>query len=103
MDVLELQNSQESTGGGVYFFYEIALSLFAVCKFIKKEALIQLSSYEFCKIFKKTVMKNIFERLLPHNLQIFLFYYFAGRPIFHMELGRGVWEEGVISLVWYRF
>ena len=54
MDILELQNSQESTSGGVYFFHEIALPLFAVCKFIKKETLAQLYSYEFCEIFKKT-------------------------------------------------
>ena len=54
MDVFELQNSQESTNGAVSFFYETALPLFAVCKFIKKEALAQLSSYEFCEIFKKT-------------------------------------------------
>ena len=36
------------------FFYEIALLLFAVWKFIKKGTLAQLSSYEFCEIFKKT-------------------------------------------------
>ena len=72
MDVLKLQNSQESTSGEG-FFYEIARPLFAVSKFIKKETLAQLSSYEFCEIFKKTAMKNIFERLLPHKLQIFLF------------------------------
>ena len=71
MDVLELQNSQESTSGG--FFNEIALPLFAICKFIKKETLAQLCSYEFCEIFKKTVKKNIFECLLPHELQMFLF------------------------------
>ena len=34
MDVRELQNSQESNNGAVYFFHEIALTLFAVCKFI---------------------------------------------------------------------
>ena len=38
------------------FFYETALLLFAVCKFIKKETLAQLSSYEFCEIFKKTFL-----------------------------------------------
>ena len=37
-----------------FFFYETALLLFVVCKFIKKETLAQLSSYEFCEIFKKT-------------------------------------------------
>ena len=56
MDVLELQNSQESTSGGVSFFYETVLLLFDVCKFIKKETLAQLSSYEFCEIFKKTFL-----------------------------------------------
>ena len=39
-----------------FFFYEIAVLLFAVCKFIKKETLAQLSSYEFCDIFKKTFL-----------------------------------------------
>ena len=48
--------SQESTSGGVSFFHEIALLLFAVCKFIEKETLVQLSSYEFCEIFKKTFL-----------------------------------------------
>ena len=55
MDVLELQNSQESTNGAG-FFYETALPLFAVCKFIKKETLAHLSSYEFCEMFKKTFL-----------------------------------------------
>ena len=48
--------SQESTSGGVSFFYEIVVLLFAVCKFIKKETLAQFSSYEFCEIFKKTFL-----------------------------------------------
>ena len=39
-----------------FLFYEIAVLLFAVCKFIKKETLAQLSSYEFCEIFKKTFL-----------------------------------------------
>ena len=56
MDVFELQNSQESTNGAVSFFYETALPLFAVCKFIKKETLAQLSSYEFCHTLKKTFL-----------------------------------------------
>ena len=56
MDVIELQNSQESTSGGVSFFYETAFLLFVVSKFIKKENLAQLSSYEFCEIFKKTFL-----------------------------------------------
>ena len=56
MDVLELQNSQESTNDVVSFFNETALLLFAVCKFIKKETLAQLCSYEFCEIFKKTFL-----------------------------------------------
>ena len=38
------------------FFYEIALLLFAVWKFIKKGTLAQLPSYEFCEIFKKTFL-----------------------------------------------
>ena len=54
MNNLELQNSQESTSGGVSFFNETALLLFAVCKFIKRETLARLSSYEFCEIFIKT-------------------------------------------------
>ena len=41
---------------GFLFFYEIVVLLFAVCNFIKKETLAQLSSYEFCKIFKKTFL-----------------------------------------------
>ena len=57
MDVLENRCfSQESTSGGVSFFNEIVVLLFAVCKFIKKETLAQLSSYEFCEIFKKTFL-----------------------------------------------
>ena len=36
-----------------FFFYKIAVLLFAVCKFIKKETLAQLSSCEFCETFKK--------------------------------------------------
>ena len=56
MDVLELQNSQKNTNSGVSFSPEIALLLFAVCKFIKKEALAQLSFYEFCENFKKTFL-----------------------------------------------
>ena len=63
MGVLELQNSQEAPVAGFLFFKEIALPLFVVYKFIKKEALAQLSSYEFCEIFKKTIIKNIFEHL----------------------------------------
>ena len=38
------------------FFHEIAVLLFAVCKFIEKETLVQLSSSEFCEIFKKTFL-----------------------------------------------
>ena len=56
MDVLELQNSQESTNGAVSFFYETAFPLFAICKFIKNETLAQLSSYEFYEIFEKTFL-----------------------------------------------
>ena len=55
MDVLELQNSQEHQWRG-FLFYETALLLFAVSKSIKKENLAQLSSYEFCEIFKKTFL-----------------------------------------------
>ena len=60
IDVFELQNSQESTNGAVSYFYETALPMFPVCKFIKKETLAQLSSYEFCEMFKKTF-------LIEHN------------------------------------
>ena len=57
MDVLKNRCfSQESTSGVVSFFHEIAVLLFAVCKFIEKETLAQLSSYEFCEIFKKTFL-----------------------------------------------
>ena len=59
MDVLELQNSQESISGGVSFFKEIALPLFFVCKFIKKGTLAQLSSYEFCEIFKECYEEHL--------------------------------------------
>ena len=54
-------------------------------------------------LLKLPVMKNIFERLLPHKLHIFLYKHFVGRSISYMELGRGVWEGAVISQVWYRF
>ena len=59
MDVLENRCfSRESTSGGVSFFNEIVVLLFAVCKFIKKETLAKLSSYGFCEIFKKTFLKE---------------------------------------------
>ena len=39
-----------------FFFYKIAVFLFAVYKFFKKETLARLLSYEFCEIFKKTFL-----------------------------------------------
>ena len=39
-----------------FYFYKIAILLFAICKFIQKETLAQLSPYEFCEIFKKTFL-----------------------------------------------
>ena len=57
MDVLENRCfSQKSASSGVSFFNEIVVILFAICKFIKKETLAKLSSYEFCEIFKKTFL-----------------------------------------------
>ena len=39
-----------------FLFYKIAVLLFAVCKFIKKETLEQLFSDEFYEIFKKNFL-----------------------------------------------
>ena len=54
MDVLEnIANFTRNHQQWGFFFYKIAVLLFAVCKFIKKETLAQLSSCEFCETFKK--------------------------------------------------
>ena len=53
MDVLELQNSQESTSGGLFLMKSHSPCLLFAN--LLKETLAQLCSYEFCEIFKKTV------------------------------------------------
>ena len=57
MDVLENIAKFTKTAPVAGFpFYRIAVLLFAVCKFIKKETLAQLPFNEFSKIFKKTFL-----------------------------------------------
>ena len=55
MDVLESQNSQESTSGGVSFFMKLHSSCLLFANLLKK-SLAQLSSNEFCEIFKKSFL-----------------------------------------------
>ena len=55
MDVLESQKSQESTSGGVYFLMKLHSSRLLFVNLLKK-SLAQLSSNEFCEIFKKSFL-----------------------------------------------
>ena len=55
MDVLESQNSQESTSGGVSFFMKLHSSCLLFANLLEK-SLAQLSSNEFCEIFKKSFL-----------------------------------------------
>ena len=44
-----------------------AESLFEACDFIKKETLVQVFSWEFCKTFKNTLFKGHVQLLLPKH------------------------------------
>ena len=54
------QNSQENTCARVPFLIKLQNS----GNFIKKEALVQVFSYEFCEIFTKTFFMEHIRRLL---------------------------------------
>ena len=55
------QNSQEITSAGVPFLVKLEAE---TCNFIKKEALEQVVSCEFCEISKNTFLQNTLAKLL---------------------------------------
>ena len=97
----------------------LAVRAFSYLGYIKHEHRQLLSKSCLCKIHRKnlcwgllvikvSIWRTSLKVCFRINCRYFYFnfisiFYFIERPIFYMELRRGMWEEGVISQVWYRF
>ena len=79
MDVIELQNSQESTSGGVSIVSIVSIVIIVAC----------YEEHPWTSASAKIADTSILT--------------LCRATYFLMELGRGMWEEGMLSQVCYRF
>ena len=97
------QNSQEYTCAGVSFLIKLQAK---ACKFIKKETLTQMFSWEFCEIFKNSLFTEhlwwLFLKLDGRLLHIFFYLKILGRLIKSKTLPLKVETCGRCFLVFHR-